>query len=221
MTVADASAALEEIEKQSYTSTLSLPSGVAVTGAEMIDPSSASSHGDPIIWTFNNECYDLNKDGIYVASSHPKYDHIVKIAVYNDFIREIQITNKLGKILLSISNLGDTIIDSWPYRVKHEQRACLSYKDCGFILDQYVFDAQIFRYTVHLSFHDYLDPALKEGERGLHLDVFPELYPKHHSAIREYEGVYFRNPYPEELPYCTSGAERRGKERRQTFYFQQ
>merc|ERR1711953_1337687 len=26
-----------------------------------------TAHGDPIIWTFNDECYDLNKDGPYDA----------------------------------------------------------------------------------------------------------------------------------------------------------
>ena len=41
----------------------------------------ATSHGDPIIWTFDNECYDLNIDGLYVATKHPKYNHVVKIAV--------------------------------------------------------------------------------------------------------------------------------------------
>merc|ERR1711953_1317202 len=51
----------------------------------------ASSHGDPIIHTFNGECYDLDRDGLYIASSHRDWDHIVKVAVYNQYIREIQI----------------------------------------------------------------------------------------------------------------------------------
>jgi len=147
----------------------------------------------------------LHKDGLYLASSHPDFDHDIKIAVYNYYIREIQITTKNNRLVLSISSLGD-IIDAWPYRFEHEQRACLSYKECGFILDQYVFDAQIFQYTVHLANHDYLDPALKQGDTGIHLDVFPEIYTTQYFPVHEYEGVYFQNPFPEELAYCQGGS---------------
>merc|ERR1711879_1140008 len=37
--------------------------------------SGGSSHGDPIIHTFKDDCYDLSKDGLYLASSHPDWTH--------------------------------------------------------------------------------------------------------------------------------------------------
>jgi len=172
----------------------------------------ASSHGDPIIWTFKNECYDLHEDGIYLASSHPHFSHDVYIAVYNDFIREIQITDNKGELLLSISNLNE-IHGQWPYGFKHEFRLCRnpSWKECEFGYHQYIFDAQLFRYSVQIMFHDYLDPALTAGERGVHLDIYPVVYPKKMSEFiaEEYKGAYFDNPLPEKLPSCPANSIRR------------
>jgi len=137
----------------------------------------ASSHGDPIIHTFSNECYDLNQDGFYLASGHPHWDHSVYVAVYNDFFREIQITDNNNQLLLSISNLNE-VSGKWAYGFKYRYRMCktFTWKECEFSYHQYDFDAQIFRFTVQMHFHDYLDPSLKDGERGIHLDIYPEVY---------------------------------------------
>merc|ERR1719397_2467041 len=122
----------------------------------------ASSHGDPIIWTFKGECYDLNKDGLYLASSHPEFSHDVYVAVYNEFIREIQIQDEDNTILLSISNLNE-LSGEWNYGFKQRDRICrtMSWKECEFSHPQYAFDTQVLRYTVQIMHHDYLDPALK------------------------------------------------------------
>jgi len=175
---------------------------------------SASSHGDPIIWTFNNECYDLSKDGFYLASGHPDWKHSVYVAVYNDFIREIQIrdVHEDDKILLSISNLNE-VTGVWQYGFKHLMKQCkgFSWNECEFAFNQFHFDAQFFKFVVHIHFHDYDDPALKEGERGLHLDVYPLLYDAQKARFKpsEFDGVYFKNPYPEELGYCPANSARR------------
>jgi len=173
---------------------------------------SATSHGDPIVWTFKNECYDLNIDGLYVAISHKNWWHTVKVAVYNDFFREIQIVDERnGHIYVAIDNLGDLMIDQWPYPVKTTTRECSKTfdKECVINFKQFEFDALIFRFTVQIKMHDYLDPALSEGESGMHLDIFPELYTKHTLKVDEYEGVYFDNPLPEKLEYCPEGSPRR------------
>merc|ERR550517_882934 len=82
----------------------------------VLDPITPSSHGDPIVWTFNGEMYDLDVDGHYLASSHQtKFDHEVHISVYNHYMREIQVTNKeTGDIMLSINNLGDVVNKGYP-----------------------------------------------------------------------------------------------------------
>jgi len=173
---------------------------------------SASSHGDPIIWTFNNECYDLSKDGFYLASGHPDWWHGVYVAVYNDFIREIQIRDEGDNILLSVSNLNE-VTGTWQYGFKHLTKQChdFSWSECEFTYDQFHFDAQFFKYVVHIHFHDYVDPALRDGERGLHLDVYPLLYDAQKAKFNplEFDGVYFKNPYPEELGYCPVNSARR------------
>jgi hypothetical protein len=171
----------------------------------------ASSHGDPIIHTFKNECYDLNKDGLYLASSHPLWNHNVHVGVYNEFIREIQITDDHNSLLLSISNLNE-IYGDWAYGLKYKNRMCrkFSWKECEFYHPHHEFDAQVFKYTVQVLHHDYLDPALKSGERGIHLDIYPEVYQSRMEAFapEEYEGIYFDNPLPEELHHCPTNSRR-------------
>jgi len=172
----------------------------------------ASSHGDPIIWTFKGECYDLNKDGLYLASSHPEFSHDVYVAVYNEFIREIQIQDEDNTILLSISNLNE-LSGEWNYGFKQRDRICrtMSWKECEFSHPQYAFDAQVLRYTVQIMHHDYLDPALKDGQRGVHLDIYPKVYEKRLDQFvpEEFDGIYFDNPYPEELHYCPADSPKR------------
>lgn len=167
----------------------------------------ASSHGDPIIRTFNGECYDLQKDGLYVASSHDSWNHVVKVAVYNNFIREIQITNKQGRILYSFSNLNEES-GHWAYGLVHRVRVCNDFKwhECDFMHEQLEFDAQTFKYNSQILYHNYKDAALNDGERGVHLDIYPVLYDKQKKNFKaeEYTGIYFENPLPEELPYCSS-----------------
>jgi len=164
---------------------------------------SASSHGDPIIWTFGGECYDLNKDGLYLASSHPHFDHDVYIGVYNDFMREVQVVNRTtDEIILSINSLDQVKHNKFPFTFERESLKCpLEDEFCHFFFNEYRFDAQHFQYVVHVQSHNYLDPALKPGESGVHLDIFPRAYlgfnPQH-----EYSGLYFTNPLPQDLKYC-------------------
>jgi len=176
------------------------------------DMDSASSHGDPIIHTFKGECYDLNKDGLYLASSHPHWNHEIKVAVYNNFIREFQITTKDDQILFSVNNLNE-VTGSWAYGLKHIYRMCtpFSWKECEFSFNEYRFDAQIFMYGVQILFHDYLDPALQKGQRGVHLDIYPRLYDKHQQTFNaeDWDGIYFDNPLPQELAYCPGNSPRR------------
>jgi len=176
------------------------------------DPDSASSHGDPIIHTFKGECYDLNKDGLYLASSHPDWNHDIKVAVYNNFIREFQITSKDDEILFSVNNLNE-VTGSWAYGLKHIYRMCtpFNWKECEFSFHEYRFDAQIFMYGVQILFHDYLDPALQKGQRGVHLDIYPRLYEKRQQTFNaeEWDGIYFDNPLPQELAYCPGNSPRR------------
>merc|ERR1711973_557349 len=90
----------------------------------------------------------------------PDFLHDVHIAVYNDFIREIQITDHDGELLLAVSNLNE-VSGEWQYGLKHDFKLCRNptWKECEFAYHQYSFDAQIFRYEVQTLFHDYLDPA--------------------------------------------------------------
>jgi len=171
------------------------------------EPTIPASHGDPIIWTFFGECYDLNKDGIYLATSHPKIDHDVYIAVYNDYMREIQIRDKNGDILLSVNNLGD-VLNNWPYRFTEEVKPCPPEEYCNLFYKEFTFDAQQFRFIVQVLPHDYLDPALKNGEEGVHLDIFPRPYQAFTDHKHVYEGLYFSNPLPEILEYCPEGSQR-------------
>jgi len=167
----------------------------------------AASHGDPIIWTFFGECYDLNKDGIYLATSHPQINHDVYIAVYNDYMREIQIQDKNGDILLSVSNLGE-VVNNWPYRFTEELKKCPPEEYCNLFYKEFTFDAQQFRFVVQVLPHNYLDPALKAGEEGVHLDIFPRPYQGFTEQKHVYEGLYFSNPLPEILEYCPGGSQR-------------
>jgi len=170
-----------------------------------------TSHGDPIIWTFFEECYDLNKDGIYSASKHPDYDHEVKIAVYNNYMREIQVVDtESGEILLSINTMGHATMNKFKYYFSEETQECpsdMKNTECDGKFKLWEFDAQSFRYAVHLLRHDYLDDGLPEGELGYHLDIYPKPYNSFESMKNEYTGLYFENPLPDELEYCPGGSE--------------
>jgi len=197
----------------SWTTVASGFNNIGECRAAVAEALTASSHGDPIIWTFKNECYDLNIDGLYLASSHPDWFHDVYIAVYNEFIREIQIRDSNdGDILLSISNLQE-VSGTWEYGFKERIRQCKNptWKECEFTFNQYDFDAQVFKYSVQIMYHDYLDPSLKAGERGMHLDIYPRVYARQHSEFKasEYEGAYFDNPQPDQLAFCPAESVRR------------
>jgi len=192
--------------------TASIGTGTGSLKCPEVGPDSASSHGDPIIHTFKGECYDLNKDGLYLASSHPHWNHDIKVAVYNNFIREFQITSKDDQILFSVNNLNE-VTGSWAYGLKHIYRMCtpFNWKECEFSFHEYRFDAQIFMYGVQILFHDYLDPALQKGQRGVHLDIYPRLYEKRKQTFNaeEWDGIYFDNPLPQDLAYCPGNSPRR------------
>lgn len=171
----------------------------------------STSHGDPIIWTFNEECYDLNKDGLYIASQHPQFDHEVKIAVHNDFMREIQVVDsESGNIMLAINTFGEVLNSNYPFHFKQGVSACPETMDESECIDEFSwfeFDAQSFRYSIHLLRHNYLDPALQDGELGYHLDIYPQAFSTFREIKHEYAGLYFENPLPDELPYCAGGSE--------------
>jgi len=172
-----------------------------------------TSHGDPIIWTFDNECYDLNQDGLYVASEARMFDHTIKVAVYNDYMRAIQVVNKkTGEIMLSMDTNGEVMNNNYPYYFKEEVKDCpedMKKTECPDKYTQFEFDAQDFRYYVQVVRHDYADPGLKEGELGYHLDIYPKPYKKNWAKHKGYyTGLYFENPLPEELPYCPGGSPR-------------
>lgn len=167
-----------------------------------------TSHGDPIIWTFDEECYDLNKDGLWLATSHPEHNHKVNIAVYNDYMREIQVVfgDEIG---LSINSLGEVMNNNYPFAIEEVTVKCPEdMKDCIDEYKEFRFDAQDFSYTVHLLRHDYLDAALKKGEYGYHLDIYPQPYRSFAERKPKYTGLYFENPLPEELEYCAGGSPR-------------
>jgi len=171
--------------------------------------SSPTSHGDPIIWTLKGECYDLSKDGFYSATAHPDFDHEVKIAVYNDYMREIQVLNNDGEILLSIDNTGNVVNNDFPFTFTQKTTPCPEeVKDCIGEYTEFEFDAQDFRYFVQTLRHDYNDAALKFGEWGYHLDIYPRAYDGYVQNRRDYSGLYFENPLPEELEYCPDGSRR-------------
>lgn len=169
-----------------------------------------TSHGDPIIWTFNNECYDLDKDGLYSATKHADYNHEVKIAVYNNYMREIQVVDtRSGDILLSIDTTGNVISDKFRYHFTEHTFNCpsdMKETECVDEFKLWEFDAQNFRYAVHLLRHDYDDAGLAEGELGYHLDVYPKPFKNFEKKRAGYTGLYFENPLPEELEYCVGGS---------------
>jgi len=174
----------------------------------------STAHGDPIIWTFHDECYDLNMDGLYVATANPKFNHVVKLGVYNDFMRELQVVSTNGEVLLSINSLGEyEKSDNFLYRFKYEEKECpVGMKDteCVGTYKEWMFDAQEFEYTVHLLRHDYKDNGIPEGDLGYHLDIYPRPYKSFREPghMDSYSGLFFENPLPEELPYCVGGSKR-------------
>jgi len=174
----------------------------------------ATSHGDPIIWTFHDECYDLNKDGLYDATANPKFNHVVKLGVYNEFMRELQVVSTNGEVLLSINSLGEyEKSDNFLYRFKYEEKECpVGMKDteCVGTYKEWMFDAQEFEYTVHLLRHDYKDNGIPEGDLGYHLDIYPRPYKSFRKPghLDSYSGLFFENPLPEELEYCVGGSTR-------------
>jgi len=172
----------------------------------------STSHGDPIIWTFDEECYDLNQDGLYVASEAHMFDHTINIAVYNDYMREIQvISRKNGEMMLSLNNLGEVVNNNYPYYFSEQVKDCPPDMptECPDTYTEFQFDAQDFRYYVQVVRHDYADPGLKEGELGFHLDIYPKPYHRGFNKHKKhYKGLYFENPLPEVLPYCPGGSPR-------------
>merc|ERR1712168_44116 len=108
------------------------------------------------------------------------FGHKVMIGVYNDFIREIQVVDHEGNFLL----IWDTTDEFFYDEVNHDHVHMYKDKPCGDLketecVEQYkqiIFDALDFHVEVQLLRHDYKDPALKGGELGYHLDVYPVAY---------------------------------------------
>jgi len=169
---------------------------------------SSTGHGDPIIWTFDDECYDLHQDGLYKATAHPNYDHSVHVAVYNDYMREVQVRGQNGEILLAINTLG-MVENNYPHFLYEKERECPpDLYDCVDTFMEYAFDAQDFRYIVQILHHNYKDPALEDGEYGYHLDVKPQPYARFEQHRDGYSGLYFENPLPELDNYCVGGSKK-------------
>merc|ERR1719210_588579 len=185
-----------------------------VTASPTAEPTPATSHGDPIIWTFHEECYDLNKDGLYGATVNPKFSHDVKIGVYNDFMRELVVVDRKDNVWLSINSLGEHVVDEkFPYAFSYEEKPCpeeMKESECQGTYKEWVFDAQEFRYTVHLLRHNYKDAGIPEGDLGYHLDIYPKPYKRffEDGHFESYSGLFFENPLPEELEYCPGGSQR-------------
>jgi len=161
---------------------------------------SGLAFGDPIIWTFGGDCYDLNIDGRYLASSHKfDFDHDIFISIYNHYMRQIEVIHRdTGELMLSITNLGD-VINNYPYYFNETWGECDIEEECLFFR-QFKFDAQEFQYTVQIHNHKYDDPSLQLGESGIHLDIFPQPY--HELVLENYNGFYFKNPIPNLSGMC-------------------
>jgi len=177
--------------------------------------STSTAHGDPIIWTFHEECYDLNQDGLYDATVNPRFDHDVKIGVYNEFMREIVVVDENDNVLISINSLGEFEHDekNYPHAFSFEEKECpaeMKQTECFGTYKEWIFDAQEFRYTVHLLRHDYKDNGIAEGDLGWHLDIYPKPYSGFYKAghMDSYSGLFFENPLPQELEYCEGGSPR-------------
>jgi len=204
MTVFDVEASEGFIRSGGYMNALpaTLPSGVTTVHADTYaDWSISSSYGDPIVWTFGGDCYDLNQDGYYLASSNKHYDHEVYVSVYNHYMREIQVKSESGEIMLSVSNMGEVINNNYPFYFKEEMKKCdLSADKCTFFYKEIAFDAQEFEFVIQILPHLYEDPSLADGETGIHLDIYPNPYPGFN--YKEYDGLYFNNPIPETSGTC-------------------
>jgi len=103
--------------------------------------------------------------------------------------------------MLGISNFGEVINNNFPFYFKEQIKKCEFEHECNFFYREYVFDAQQFEYVVQIQPHSYDDPSLKEGESGIHLDIYPHPYDGFRSEA--YDGVYFENPIPNESGQCT------------------
>jgi len=175
----------------------------------------STAHGDPIIWTFNDECYDLNKDGLYDATVNERFNHDVQIGVYNDFMREVRVIDDNGDVIISINSLGEyEKKEDWNYGFSYEEKECpeeMKETECYGTYKEWIFDAQEFQYTVHLLRHDYKDAGIPEGDLGYHLDIYPRPYKSFHNEghKEQYSGLFFENPLPEELEFCPGGSARR------------
>jgi len=129
-------------------------------------------------------------------------------------MREIEVVNKKGEVILSINVDGEYNADNYPYAFEVYEKECPANMKKTECLDSYMsfrFDAQEFQYFVHILRHNYADPSLKEGELGYHLDIYPTPYDRFYQEghKEKYTGLYFSNPLPEELEYCAGGADRR------------
>jgi len=175
--------------------------------------STSTAHGDPIIWTFHGECYDLNKDGLYDATVNPRFNQAVKIGVYNDFMREISVVDDDGNVMISINSLGEYETQKFPYHFDYEEKDCpldMKKTECFETYKEWTFDVQEFHYTVQLLRHDYKDAGIPEGDLGYHLDIYPRPYKSFYREghVDMYSGLFFENPLPEELEYCQGGSNR-------------
>jgi hypothetical protein len=119
----------------------------------------------------------------------------------------ISVTNSTGDIILAINNYGEILNNDYPYHLDKKVLPCpedYPLKDC---IGEYVsisFDAQDLYFDVHAQLrHDYNDNALRDGEVGFHMDIYPQPYiRKFNARLDEYTGLYFHNPLPEELLSC-------------------
>jgi len=175
-----------------------------------------TSHGDPIIHTFHGECYDLHQDGNWLASSHPDYDHDVHVAVYNEYMRQVTVTNKNGDILLAINNYGEVVNNDYPAYFNKETKKCPEDYEKDDCIREYIsisFDAQDMYYDIHAQLrHDYNDQGLPEGEVGFHMDVKIQPYNKRFLKKKDdYTGLYFHNPMPGTLETCEERYQRTGQ----------
>jgi hypothetical protein len=97
------------------------------------------------------------------------------------------------------------VLGQWEFGLNYNFKMCAEFdlKECHFTFHEHSFDAQAFRYYVQIMYHTYEDPALKDGQMGIHLDVYPRIYASERESFNpeDFEGIYFNNPLPDECTF--------------------
>lgn len=109
--------------------------------------------------------------------------------------------------MFSVNNFGEIINNGFNGFLKAETLPCPEDYEGDDCIGEYMnisFDAQDLYFDVHVGMrHNYADAALKEGQVGYHMDIYPQPYVRTFmKRLNDYTGLYFHNPLPESLPTC-------------------